>query len=174
MKSVCPFFRHLTLLTAAALVLCLAAGGSAQQPALGENFPGVQKVLTPEQYAAAGLNKLSPEERTKLDDYLRGYVTGATQRVAEQAASHAVDRAVKERKVEPPQLIETSIVGRVDGWKPDKVFILANGQHWKVTDDENRYFPPMDNPAVFLVKDGILGYKMAIAGGGVVRVRRLQ
>ena len=166
--------RHLIILTAAAGVLSLAAAGSAQEPVLGENFPGVRKVLTPEQYAAAGLDKLSPEERAKLDDYLRGYVTGTTQRVAQQAASHAVDRAVKERKVEPPQLVETSIVGRVDGWKPDKVFILANGEHWKVTDDEKRYFTPLDNPAVFLVKDGLLGYKMAIAGGGVVRVRRLQ
>ena len=173
MKPAHPSFRHLIFLTAA-IVVCLSAGGSAQQPALGENFPGVQKVLSPEQYEAAGLNKLSPEERAKLDDYLRGYVTGATQRVAEKAAAHAVDTAVKERKVEPPQLIETSIVGRVDGWKPDKIFILANGQHWKVIDHGNRYFPPLDNPAVFLVKEGFFGYKMAIAGGGVVRVARLQ
>ena len=158
---------------AAAVVLGLAAGGSAQQPALGENFPGVQKVLTPEQYAEAGLNKLSPEERAKLDDYLRGYVTGATQRVAEQASAHAVDTAVKQHKVEPPLLIETSIVGRVDGWKTDKVFILSNGQHWKVVDNGSRYFTPLDNPSVFIVRD-TFGYKMAVAGGGLVRVKRLQ
>ena len=132
MKSVRPSLRHLTILTAAALVLCLAAGGSAQQAPLGENFPGVKKVLTPEQYAAAGLDKLSPEERAKLDDYLRGYVTGATQRVAEQAASHAVDTAVKQHKVEAPLLIESKIPGRISGWKSDQVFVLENGQRWKV------------------------------------------
>ena len=174
MKPARPSLRYLILLTAAAVVLCLAAGGSAQEPVLGENFPGVKKVLTPEQYSAAGLDKLSPEERAKLDDYLRGYVTGATQRVAAKAESHAVDRAVKEHKVEAPVLIESSIVGTVDGWKTDKIFILANGQHWKVTDHDTRYFAPLVNPPVFLVKEGILGYKMAIAGGGVVRVKRLQ
>ena len=174
MKPAHSFSRPLILLTAAAIVLGLAAGGSAQQPAaLGENFPGVQKVLTPEQYAEAGLNKLSPEERAKLDDYLRGYVTGATQRVAEQASARAVDTAVKQHKVEAPLLIETAIVGRVDGWKADKVFILSNGQHWKVVDNGSRYFAPLDNPSVFIVRDSF-GYKMAVAGGGLVRVKRLQ
>jgi hypothetical protein len=51
---------------------------------------------------------------------------------------------------------------------------MENGQHWKVTENGNRYFAPLDNPSVFIVKEGILGYKMAVAGGGVVRVRRLQ
>ena len=173
MKSVRPFLRHPTLLTAAALVLCLAAGGSAQQAPLGENFPGVKKVLTPEQYAATGLDKLSPDERAKLDDYLRGYVTGATQRVAEQAASHAVDTAVKQHKVEAPMLIESKIPGRISGWKSDQVFVLENGQRWKVVDNSSRYFTAQDDPSVFIVRD-TFGYKMAIPGGGVVRVRRLQ
>ncbi len=165
--------RFPALLAVAALVLCLAGGGSAQQPALGENFPGVKKVLSPEQYAAAGLDKLTPEERAKLDDYLRGYVTGATQRVAEQAASRAVDSAVKEHRVEPPQLIESKIVGKVNGWKSERIFVLENGQHWKVVENGDRYFAPVDNPDVFIVRDGF-GYKMAIAGGGTVRVRRLE
>ena len=173
MKSAPHSLRFLTFLTVAAFVLCLAVGGSAQQAPLGENFPGVKKVLTSEQYAEAGLNKLSAEERAKLDDYLRGYVNSTTQRVAEQAASRAVDTAVKERRVEPPQLIESKIVGKVNGWKVDKIFILENGQHWKVVENGDRYFAAVENPDVFIVRDSF-GYKMAIAGGGTVRVKRLQ
>ena len=70
-------------------------------------------------------------------------------------------------------LIESKIPGRISGWKSDQVFVLENGQHWKVVDNSSRYFTPQDDPSVFIVKDAF-GYKMAIPGGGVVRVRRLQ
>ena len=153
---------------------------TAQEPApSAENFPGVKKALTPEQYAATGLDKLTPQERANLDNYLKGYFTGATQQVVQQAVAkaetRAVDQAVKEHKVEPPTLIESKIVGTVDGWSSNgTVFILENGQHWKTVDNEHRYFAPLTNPDVFIVKESLLGYKMAIAGGGTVRVRRLQ
>jgi len=96
------------------------------------------------------------------------------QKAVAQASAQAVDRAVKEHKVEPPQLIESKIIGSVDGWSSNgTVFVLENGQHWKTTDNERRYFAPMMNPDVFIVKDSF-SYKMAIAGGGTVRVKRLQ
>ncbi len=152
-------------------------GALAQEPAIGENFPGVQKALSPEQYSATGLNKLSPEERANLDNYLRGYFNGATERVVQKAtevaSAKAVDQAVKQHKVEPPQLIESHIVGTVSSWKSDQVFTLENGQRWKVIDNSNNHFRPVENPDVFLVRD-YLGFKMAIAGGGTVRVKRMQ
>ena len=162
-----------------ATVFVLAAGTMrAQQTAAekAEDFPGVKKALTPEQFAASGMSKLSPEERQKLDEYLRGYFTGATQRVVEKAVSKAsavaVDQAVKENRVKPPELIQSRIVGSVNGWKSGKVFVLENGQHWKIT-EEDRYFPAVQDPEVFIVRD-LFSYKMAIAGGGVARVVRTQ
>jgi hypothetical protein len=156
------------------LVFALEPAARAQdQAASGDKFPGVKQVLTPEQYAAAGLSKLSPDEVAKLDESLRGYFNGATEKAATQAASKAVDEAVKTHKVQPPVLIESKIVGTVAGWKQDTVFVLENGQHWKTTEIERRYFTPLTNPDVFIVKD-MFGYKMAIAGGGVTRVRRIN
>ena len=164
-------------LTLGVVLLTSTAVTKAQQPPEGDSFPGVQKALSSEQYSASGLSKLSPAERANLDNYLRGYFSGATQKVVEKATqvaeAKAVDRAVKEHKVEPPQLIDSRIVGRVSGWRSDRVFVLENGQHWKVVDNSNRSFGPVDNPEVFIVRD-FLGYKMAIAGGGTARVKRLQ
>ncbi len=138
----------------------------------------MKKALTAQQYAAAGLDKLSAEERAKLDEYLRGYFTGATQQVVqravEKASAQAVDQAVKEHRAEPPQLIESHIIGSVDGWRSGQIFVLENGQHWKVTDNEHHYFAPVVNPDVFIVRADIFGYKMAIAGGGTVRVIRTK
>jgi hypothetical protein len=173
------FRRRLLMSFAWAGMAALASVTLAQDSGSdGANFPGVKQALTPEQYAAAGLGKLSPDEQAKLDQYLRAYFSGATQQVVKaavaQASATAVDQAVKENKVEPPQLIESKILGTVDGWPArGKTFTLENGQRWKTTDNENRYFPPVTDPEVFLVKD-FFGYKMAIAGGGVTRVIRVK
>ena len=147
----------------------------AQAPS-GDAFPGVKKALSPEDYRAAGLDKLSPEQQAKLDEALRGYFSGATRKVVEQAtqqaAAQAVDRAVKEKRVEAPTLIESRIVGPVNGWGERTVFLLENGQRWTPIDKTRHSFPPLDNPQVYIVRDPF-GYKMAIFGGTVVRVRRV-
>ena len=148
-----------------------------QPPAAGrEEFPGVQKVLTPEQFSAAGLNKLSPAERAQLDAALRAYVGGATERVATQAAAQAsaqaVDRAVKERRVEPPTVIQARIVGVFDGWNYRTVWRLDNGQRWKPAENTPEHYTPVKDAPVLIVKT-IFGYQMSVAGGGIVRVRQL-
>lgn len=144
----------------------------AQNPA-GESFPGVKQALTPQQYSAAGIGKLSPDEQAKLDEYLKNYFSGATQRVAERAATQAVDRAVKEKKAVAPSIIESRIVGTFTGWTNRTVFVLENGERWKPLDNNTHAsFPPTDNPQVYIVRD-TFGYKMAILGGTTLRVRRL-
>ncbi len=163
-------------------ILCvLAAAGAgclwtpslhAQAPA-PDSFPGVKSALTPEQYAAAGLNKLSPEEKARLDEALKGYFAGATQKVVEQATTQAVDKAVKEKRAKAPDLIESRITGTFTGWTNRTVFVLDNGERWKPLDNNTHAsFPPVENPQVFIVRDAF-GYKMAILGGTTVRVRRL-
>lgn len=139
----------------------------AQSPE-GEDFPGIKKALTAQQFAAAGLGKLSAAEQAQLDGALRDYFSGASKRVADQA----VDRAVKQKKVQAPDLIESRIVGTVNGWGDRTVFLLENGQRWKPIDNSKRSFPPVENPTVFIVRD-TFGYKMAIGGGAVLRVKRL-
>ncbi len=144
----------------------------AQAPA-PDTFPGVRKALTPEQYAAAGLGKLSPEEQARLDEALKGYFTGATEKVAQQAASQAVDKAVKEKRVETPTLIESNITGTFTGWNNRTVFVLDNGQRWKPIDNNTRAsFPPIEHPQVYIVRDAF-GYKMGVLGGTTIRVRRV-
>ena len=160
------------------LALVIFAIGLAYPPRLraqvvaGEDFPGLKKALTPQQYAAAGIGKLSPEEQAHLDEALKSYFSGASQRVAEQAASQAVDRAVKEKKVQPATFIESHLVGTFTGWGPRTVFVLDNGQRWKPLGDDKASFPPVENPQVFILRD-TFGYKMAILGGSTLRVRRL-
>ena len=88
-----------------------------------ETFPGVEKLMSAEQYEAAGLDKLTPEERRALNSWLVGYTaveapvmlrTNEEVRVAEQ--SHEIHA-----KLKPP----------FKGWSGDTVFYLDNGQVWR-------------------------------------------
>ena len=137
---------------------------AAAEPQKSE-FPGVEKAMTPADYEAAGLQKLDPAERAKLDAFIRNYVAKSNEKVA----TEAVDKAVKENKVSAPEVIESRIVGPFTGYNGRTVFLLENGQRWAQSQRDSAYFPKIDSPPVVIVKAGF-GYRMHIAGGGAIRV----
>jgi hypothetical protein len=42
-------------------------------------FPGVEKAMSPQEYDAAGLQKLTSEERVRLDEFIRRFVASSNQ-----------------------------------------------------------------------------------------------
>jgi hypothetical protein len=132
-------------------------------------FPGLQKAMSSEEYEAAGLQKLDPAERAKLDEFIRNYVTTSNEKVA----TTAVDKAVKENKVSAPQVIQSRIVGPFTGYTGRTVFTLENGQRWAQSQYDRAYFPKIDSPGVVIVKSGF-GYRMYIAGGSNIRVTLIR
>ena len=141
----------------------------AAQPADNPEFPGVQKAMTPEDYEAAGLQKLDPAERAKLDEFIKKYVATSNERVA----TDAVDKAVKEHKVQAPEVIQSRIVGPFTGYTGRTIFTLENGQRWAQSQRDSAYYPKIDSPPVLIMKSGF-GYRMYIAGGGAIRVSKVQ
>ena len=125
--------------------------------------------MSPKQYEAAGLQKLTPEERAQLDEFIRGHVSSSNQVAAEKA----VDRAVKERKATPPEVIQSRLVGPFNGYTGNTVFKLENGQVWRQAQPVSRYFSKIDSPPVTIVK-GKIGSEMYIEGGGDIRVQRVR
>ena len=132
-------------------------------------FPGLQKAMTPEQYEAAGLSKLAATERAKLDEFIKNYVAVSNEKVA----TTAVDKAIKEKKVSEPEVIQSRIVGPFTGYTGRTVFTLENGQRWAQSQYDSAYFPKIDSPPVVIVKAGF-GYRMYIAGGGAIRVSKVR
>lgn len=168
-------FTPLIFFCSCILVLALSDSALAQK---GE-FDGLEKAMSAEQQEAAGLQKLSPEERAQLDVYIRKMVSkkteAAAEAAAETAATEAVDQAIKERKVkrEAPPVISSTIVGPFSGYSGNTTFTLANGQVWAQSQRNVRPFPKVDSPPVLIVK-GKIGYRMYIAGGGDLRVQRIR
>jgi hypothetical protein len=152
--------------------LCLLLASLVSMPAAEpENpaFPGVQKAMTPEQYEAAGLSKLDPAERAKLDEFIRSYVAVSNEKVA----TTAVDKAIKEKKVSEPEVIQSRIVGPFTGYTGRTIFTLENGQRWAQSQMDTAYYPKMDSPAVTIIKAGF-GYRMYIAGASAIRVSKVR
>ncbi len=137
------------------------------------NFEGLEKAMNTATYEKAGLQKLTTGERAVLNDFIRDYVSGKQKAAAEQAASQAVDRAVKERKVRPPEIIQARLVGTYNGYSPRTFFHLDNGQVWKPTNDDVYANSPIESPAVLIFRD-TFGYKMYVEGASIVRVKRIK
>lgn len=133
-------------------------------------FPGVEKLMSPKAFEEAGLHKLTPEERARLNDFIRSYDASTNQ----EAANAAVERAIKEDKVPSmPQVIESRIVGRFTGYTGRNRFQLENGQVWAQSQQVTQRFPPVESPPVIIVKAG-WGHRMYILGGGNIRVSRIK
>jgi hypothetical protein len=161
--------KKIVLLLIAAFVFAPTLRLSAQYA----DFPGLKKTMPAEDYDSAGLKKLSPEERARLDEYIREYLSSGTKKAAARAAAEAVDRAVEEKKAAPPSVIESKIVGPFNGYNGQTIFTLENGQKWRQVQRDSANFPKIDSPRVVIVKDQV-GYRMYIVGGGDTRVDQMK
>jgi hypothetical protein len=120
----------------------------------------IQKMMSPEEFKAAGLNKLSHEELEKLNAWLQGY-RESTEKITEKKT---------EKRVAANQSFfhHDPIVSRVDGsfagLKGHTVIKLEDGTTWKQANLDDHWGPsPIDHPGVAVVWAG-LGYKMRIQG----------
>lgn len=97
-----------------------------------DTFPGVSKAMTPSEYARAGLDKLSPDERRALDEWIAHY-TG--REIDEVVANKVAEVRRLEVAPQPQDLTPDRIVAAItppfEGWSGKTTFTLDNGQVWK-------------------------------------------
>ena len=87
------------------------------------DFPGVQKMMTEEEFKAAGLEKLSEAEREALNTWLIQYTAteAPTMLVTNEDVKEVEAKHVTKANVKPP----------FRGWDGNTVFYLDNGQIWR-------------------------------------------
>lgn len=146
--------------------------------------------LTREEFASAGLGKLTPAELARLDALVRARIGADVGR--ERAAAVAQMRAetpAPEPESKPGLLrrmrvvltpgtqidyerVETQLAGSFRGYDPGKVLTLANGQRWRVV--EGRYWSPArdaDKPRKVVIEPGAFGsFFLEIEDGGRPKV----
>lgn len=121
--------------------------------AFGADEAGFSKGLPPEDYKAAGLDKLSDEERARLDAMVAAVIREKTAgAVAQESAAPA-----------KPVVMRGKIAGVLSGWSEGTVMELADGSRWQVISEGNyRAAPVRRSPEVelFPLKGG--SYVMTI------------
>ncbi|MFM7783686.1 MAG: hypothetical protein ACKPE6_03410 [Gammaproteobacteria bacterium] len=120
-------------------------------PALAAEDPDVRSLMTPEEFRAAGLGKLSPAEIEALNRWVVRYTAG------EAPVMRAHSEVVREEiKRTDSAVTRTRIVGEFRGWYGDTVFRLENGQTWKQR-LSGKWYHRADSPEVELSRN-MMGY----------------
>lgn len=123
----------------------------------------IRETMTPEEFKAAGLDKLSKEELKNLDVKLQGTTHAAETKAAEKAATQARMQA------EVDQIKRDIIFSRVDGEfhgiNGHTLIRLENGTTWKQAMSSD-HFPARvtDHPRVAVLHNLAYGYKMRVEG----------
>ena len=136
--------------------------------------------MRPEEFKAAGLDKLSEDELQHLDAYLQGYRQATQKKAAEQAkvkadeeikkANEKADKATEEanRNAASGRSKLDSLVSRVDGTiegvKTNTQIRLEDGTVWRVANPDEHYRATVTDHPVAVVLHTTFGYKMRIEG----------
>lgn len=141
--------RPLARLSFCALVLLSSAAGLRAQEADAGNS-GIQQTMSPEEFRAAGLNKLSKKELANLDAWLRG-------------DREKVVNKVRAQKVKTGEVVLSRVDGPWNGVAGGMVIKLEDGTKWKAANPGDHFSGSGDHPPA-VVYHSIFGYKMRVLG----------
>ncbi len=109
---------------------------------------GLRQTMSPEEFKAAGLEKLSAGELAKLD----AWIQGDREKVAEKAT-----------KKEKLQLVVSRVDGVITSIAPKQIIRLEDGSTWKVAKTDFQFHGVADHPAAAAYKN-FFGWKLRIVG----------
>jgi len=151
-------------LLSAALALCCVSAHAQQTD-------GLQQRMSAEEFKAAGLDKLSPQELQSLDGWLSAHakVRVTTRLVTDTGKPVFYPEQGKRTK------ILAHVAGHFDGWSNGKVIKLDNGQTWKQVGDEHPSCMTGENPTA-KVKPSLMGSWLMFVDGcsDTVHVERVN
>jgi hypothetical protein len=127
--------RHLILSMLLALPLCCLSVHAQQAN-------GLQQRMSSDEFKAAGLDKLSPQELTNLDNWLSTHSKITTKVV--DSSGNPVFYADKAKRSK----IIAHITGHFDGWHGHDQVTLDNGQVWKQVSSDAPSCTSADSPNV--------------------------
>lgn len=143
----------LTRLALQSLVVVALAGAFPIRGAFAQDAgEDVQQKMTPQEFKAAGLDKLSANELQSLNKWLNGY------------RETTVKTAKKTAERQAAEVSESRVDGTFNGIGGGTVIRLEDGTVWKQANpDEHWRAPGLDHPAAVVVRTAF-GRKMRIAG----------
>lgn len=141
----------------------------AQQPVESPSAKPLLTRMTPEEFSAAGLHKLTESERAALDRWLEDHLAPVPVMPA------PAPKAGSSEKSEVTTRVEARVTGNFSGWDGDTTFVLDNGQVWRQRMPGNFSYTGPANPLV-VISENIFGFPVLKVSGtkrgiGVERVK---
>ncbi len=153
-------------LTHPLVLIVLTLGIPLAQAQESTSFPGVEALMTAEEYKAAGIDKLSAAERKALNRWLVRYTA------EDSEVMRNTDEEVLQAVVD--QEIVSVIKQPFKGWSGETVFKLENGQVWQQRRRGN-YAYRGSNPEVRITKNFMGFHRLEmLESGKSVQVKRLK
>jgi|TARA_B110000503_G_C6973587_1_gene340192 hypothetical protein len=155
-----PNFMPL-IITLCLLLVTQTAGAAA----LGEEFPGVEALMSQDEQDQTGVSELSTAQVRALNDWLIRYT-------AEDAPKLIDNNPEVQRVRDEP--IRSRIIGSFQGWRGKTRVTLENGQVWQQR-LANKWYIKLENPEVEIRKTFFGYYEMTfIAHGRTMGVARVE
>ena len=154
--------RPITSLALSLLAATSVANAQTQSPTLEER-------MSQQEFSAAGLDKLSPQELQQLNAWLDAHGSTKVKYVGSDGAPVFYPDSEERTK------IESTIDGTFHGWRGKTVFTLANGQQWQQAESGAFDTRGIDNPKVKIKPMLLGGWLMHIDRCGCeLRVKRVK
>ena len=141
----------------------------------GAGLPPVQELMSAEEMAVTGVEKLSPEELQALREWLEIFVDRdaafIVKEYRERMEAEAEARAAAGQPAGQPEKDTRNrfdksmarIVGEFRGWEGKTLFTLDNGEVWQQRRDSSiRRTRPIQNPEVQIKKNMFGFYEMEV------------
>ena len=130
---------------------CIVPVALAQTPQ-----PAIQTQMTPEEFKAAGLDKLSAEELARLNAWLGRTLTTETAKAAADAKQKVEHESRGFFDFGSEEPIVAHISGAFHGYGKGKTYTLDNGQVWQQIDDAELAGVRLTDPEV-RIKPAMVG-----------------
>jgi hypothetical protein len=130
-------------LALAILLACTAPCAFAQSAQ-----PAIEKQMTPEEFKAAGLDKLSADELARLNAWLGRTLDTETAKAAADAKQQVVHETRGFFDFGSQEPIVAHLSGEFRSFGKGKTYTLDNGQVWQQIDDAQMVVRPLASPEV--------------------------
>lgn len=134
--------------------LALAALLAVALPAPAQD--AIERQMTPEEFKAAGLDKLSADELARLNAWLNRTVATATTQAASEAKKKVEDDNRGFFNFGSSEPVVSNLVGQFDGFERNRLYTLQNGQQWRQIDNATLHGVRLTDPEV-QISPGVFG-----------------
>ncbi len=151
-----------------------------------DGFSTVEERMTGEEFKETGLGKLSDQELTNLNDWLRSHSVATLENVSARSSADTVNAGATQDmrglRVKPKddddlgKVINSTIVGTFGGWdRKGTLFKLANGMIWQQSEKDTFTVKPVESPEITITRGFTGTWRLSLVGyNSDVKVKRIQ